>query len=283
MVLSIASGKGGTGKTVLTASFAALAENKVMVDCDVDAADLHLLLHPEIKVKNEFRGGKTALIDKELCTECGKCREVCRFYAIGEDFVVDSILCEGCHLCDHICPVHAVRMEENISGEWFISETKYGPFIHARLGITEENSGKLVSKIRDVAKEIAETENHEYVIIDGPPGTGCPVFASLSGSDLALIVTEPTVSGIYDMQRVLDVTEHFNIKAKAIINKYDLNLQNKKRIERFCKERHVEVAGHIPFSLIVNKSIINGMPIVEYCSDGLSIDIVAIWHNIIGD
>ena len=166
--ITVISGKGGTGKTVLTASFAALSENKVMVDCDVDAADLHLLLHPEIKERNEFKGGKTALIDKELCTGCGKCRESCRFCAIGEDFVVDSILCEGCHLCDHICPVHAVRMEENISGEWFISDTKYGPLVHACLGIAEENSGKLVSKIRDVAKEIAQKENHEYVIIDGP-------------------------------------------------------------------------------------------------------------------
>src|SRR4030042_1695751 len=187
----VISGKGGTGKTVLTASFAALAKNKVMVDCDVDAANLHFLLQPVIKERHEFRSGKTARIDAEVCRQCGKCIDVCRFGAIGNDFTVDPISCDGCGLCSHVCFAGAITMEENLSGEWFISDTKYGPFVHAKLGIAEENSGKLVAKIRQIAKEIAEKQDLNYVIIDGPPGIGCPVVASLSGVDCALIGTAP--------------------------------------------------------------------------------------------
>ncbi|NWF52770.1 MAG: 4Fe-4S binding protein, partial [Nitrospirae bacterium] len=204
----VISGKGGTGKTILTASFASLAKNKVMADCDVDAADLHLLLQPEIKERHEFRSGVTATIDKELCQGCGECISVCRFNAISEDFTVDPISCEGCTICSYVCPAGAIKLEENISGEWFVSETKYGPFVHAKLGIAEENSGKLVSVVRQKAKEIAEKENLDYVIIDGPPGIGCPVIASLANVDLAMIVTEPTLSGIHDMERVAQVSKH---------------------------------------------------------------------------
>ncbi|MDP2922676.1 MAG: ATP-binding protein [Candidatus Omnitrophota bacterium] len=293
----IISGKGGTGKTILTASFAALAKNKVMVDCDVDAADLHLLLNPNIKEKNEFRSGKTARIDKEKCVKCGKCIEVCRFSAIGvsppdrqvgvsggeainDDFEIDAVACEGCGLCSHICPVNAITMEENLSGEWFISETKYGPFVHAKLGIAEENSGKLVSKIRQVAKEIAEREKLDYVIIDGPPGIGCPVIASLAGVDLAIIVTEPTLSGIHDMQRVLEVAEHFNIKATVVINKYDLNLENSQLIEEFCKEKSINIIGRILFSLEVNHSIVKAVSAVEFCTGAVREEIISIWKNV---
>jgi MinD superfamily P-loop ATPase len=189
----VISGKGGTGKTILTASFAALAQNKVMVDCDVDAADLHLLLQPEIKERHEFRSGMTARINAEICEQCGQCISVCRFDAISKDFIVDPVSCEGCTICSYVCPAGAITLEENISGEWFISNTKYGPLVHAKLGIAEENSGKLVMQVRQAAKEIAEKDNLDYVIIDGPPGIGCPVIASLSGVDLAVIVTEPTL------------------------------------------------------------------------------------------
>ena len=276
----IISGKGGTGKTVLTASFAVLAENKVMADCDVDAADLHLLLHPAIKERHEFRSGKTAVINKDICQECGECISVCRFGAISEDFMVDPISCEGCAICSFICPAGAVRMEENISGEWFISETQYGPMVHARLGIAEENSGKLVTLVRQNAQRIAEEKSKDYVIIDGPPGIGCPVIASLANVDLALIVTEPTLSGIHDMERIALVAQHFNVPTKVVINKYDINLQNTDDIKRICAAKDVEVLAQLPFSQKVIQSIVEGLPIVKYCDDQITEDIALLWEHI---
>ena len=276
----IISGKGGTGKTVLTASFAVLAENKVMADCDVDAADLHLLLHPAIKERHEFRSGKTAVINKDICQECGECISVCRFGAISEDFMVDPISCEGCAICSFICPAGAVRMEENISGEWFISETQYGPMVHARLGIAEENSGKLVTLVRQNAQRIAEEKSKDYVIIDGPPGIGCPVIASLANVDLALIVTEPTLSGIHDMERIALVAQHFNVPTKVVINKYDINLQNTDNIKRICAAKDIEVLAQLPFSQKVIQSIVEGMPIVKYCDDQITKDIALLWEHI---
>lgn len=278
--IAIISGKGGTGKTVLTASFASLAENKVMVDCDVDAADLHLLLHPVIKEEQEFIGGKTADINKELCIKCGKCVESCRFGAISDDFEVDNILCEGCALCSYICPVEAVSMKDNISGNWFISETRYGPLVHARLNIAEENSGKLVTKVRQIAKEIAEQNDMDYVIIDGPPGIGCPVIASLTGVNTAVIVTEPTLSAIHDMKRVLEVASHFNIDTKVVVNKYDLNEDKTEDIKAVCKEENVDLVGLIPFSKQVSESIVKGLPIVEYMQNDISKEIMSIWEKI---
>jgi len=278
--IAVISGKGGTGKTVLTASFAALADSKVMADCDVDAADLHLLLHPDVIEKQEFSGGKTAKIDPELCIQCGKCVEVCRFDAIDEDFVVDPVLCEGCHLCSYICPVEAITMEDNTSGNWFISDTKYGLLVHAKLNIAEENSGKLVTKVRQVAKEIAEQNNMKYVIIDGPPGIGCPVIASLTGVNTAVIVTEPTLSGIHDMNRVIEVASHFNIDTKVVVNKYDLNIDNTKNIKATCESKNIEIAGQIPFSRQVSESIVKGVPIVEYMQNDVSEEITSIWQKV---
>lgn len=276
----VISGKGGTGKTVLTASFAALADKKVMADCDVDAADLHLLLHPAIKKRFEFRSGKTAKIDKKLCQQCGKCVVACRFNAISEDFVVDPISCEGCALCSYICPTNAIRMEENLSGEWFISDTKYGPFVHAKLGIAEENSGKLVTKVKQEAKKISEEKKLDYIIVDGPPGIGCPVIASLAGADIALIVTEPTLSGMHDMQRIIDVAVYFKINTKVVVNKYDLNLDNTKEIESMCKDKNIDVIGRIKFSKEVNESIVKSVPAVEYIKNGVSKEIASIWQKI---
>ena len=212
----IISGKGGTGKTVITGAFAALAQKKVMADCDVDAADLHLLLEPSIRERHEFKSGKTAVIDKEKCVKCGKCIEVCRFEAINEKFNVDGVSCEGCAFCSFACPVDAIKMEENISGEWFISNTRFGPMVHAKLGIAEENSGKLVSLVRKQAKEAAEKTAADWVIIDGAPGIGCPVIASLSGIDCAVVVTEPTLSGLHDADRVISVAKHFGVLTKLI-------------------------------------------------------------------
>jgi MinD superfamily P-loop ATPase len=276
----VISGKGGTGKTVLTASFASLAKNKVMADCDVDAADLHLLLCPTIKDRYEFRSGKTARIDKELCQGCGECLNVCRFGAISEDFTIDPISCEGCTICSYVCPAEAIRMEENVSGEWFISDTKYGPLVHARLGIAEENSGKLVTQVRQAAKEMAEKDNLDYVIIDGPPGIGCPVIASLANVDLALIVTEPTLSGIHDMERVAQVSKHFGVPTKVVINKYDINPDNSEEIKKICQKGDIEVISQLPFSQKVSESIVHGVPLVEFCSDGIAQDISLLWERI---
>jgi MinD superfamily P-loop ATPase len=276
----VISGKGGTGKTVLTASFASLAKNKVMADCDVDAADLHLLLQPEIKERHEFRSGVTATIDKELCQGCGECISVCRFNAISGDFTIDPISCEGCTICSYVCPVGAIKLEENLSGEWFVSETKYGPFVHAKLGIAEENSGKLVSVVRQKAKEIAEKENLDYVIIDGPPGIGCPVIASLANVDLAMIVTEPTLSGIHDMERVAQVSKHFGVPTKVVINKYDINPDNSVEIKKICQKGDIEVVAQLPFSQKVSESIVQGVPLVEFCSNGIVQEVSSLWERI---
>lgn len=275
----IISGKGGTGKTVLTASFASLAKDKVMVDCDVDAADLHLLLHPSVKERFEFRSGQTARIDKVRCCECCECIDMCRFDAIGKDFVIDPVSCEGCALCSRICRYGAISMEENISGEWFISDTRYGPFVHARLGIAEDNSGKLVSRIRQAAKEIAEKERKSYILIDGPPGIGCPVIASITDTDLALIVTEPTLSGIHDMLRIIDTTGHFQIPVKVVINKFDLNPENSEKINDICESTDIEIVGRIPFSAKVPRSLVQAVPFVEYAQDEVAGEIISIWNK----
>jgi MinD superfamily P-loop ATPase len=276
----VISGKGGTGKTMLTASFAALAKNKVMVDCDVDAADLHLLLKPEIKERHEFRSGVTARIDEDLCQKCGECISVCRFEAISEDFTIDPVSCEGCTVCSHICPAGAIITEENVAGEWYVSDTKYGTLVHAKLGIAEENSGKLVVKVREIAKEIAEREGRDYVIIDGPPGIGCPVIASLSGVDLALVVTEPTLSGMHDMERVAQVSRHFGVSTKIVINKFDLNPGNSETIKQICEQADMEVVGLLPFSRKVSESIVQGIPLVEYSGNGIADDITLLWGRI---
>jgi MinD superfamily P-loop ATPase len=274
----VISGKGGTGKTMLTGAFAALAENKVMADCDVDAANLHLLLGPSIQKRNLFKSGFFAKIDPALCAQCGECVSACRFGAISTGFAVHPISCEGCGLCARVCPANAIRMKENTEGEWFISETRYGPFVHAKLGIAEENSGKLVSVVRQAAKELAEEKQASYVIVDGPPGIGCPVIASLSGVDLAVIVTEPTLSGIHDAGRVIELTEHFEIPATMVINKWDINPEVSQEITDFCASRGVPVIGKIPFARVVMDSVIAGKPITEYAEGAFKNDIVKIWE-----
>ncbi len=273
------SGKGGTGKTVTSASFAALARKKILVDCDVDAADLHLLLHPEIRQRHVFQKGQIARIDPSRCVRCGQCRTHCRFAAIRDDFSVDELACEGCGLCARICPVSAVTMEDNTCGEWFFSDTRFGPMVHADLYPGEENSGKLVAKIREVARQEAERQDLDYILIDGSPGIGCPVIASLSGADLALIVTEPTLSGIHDLDRVLAVTRHFGIPARVIINKYDLNQVNTLRIEETQRKNGLEVLGRIPFSKSVPESVVRGVPLVEYAQDDAAQAMRHLWEK----
>lgn len=278
--IAIVSGKGGTGKTMLSASFAALAENKVMVDCDVDAANLYLLLHPKVLERHEFKGGAKAWTELSRCTQCGRCREACKFDAVRENFSIDMTDCEGCGLCARICPANAITMKENVSGEWFVSGTKYGPFVYARLGIAEGNSGKLVAVVRQAALKIAEEQRKSTIIVDGPPGIGCPVIASLSGADLAVVVTEPTLSGIHDMERVMSLTCHFGIPTRIVINKHDLNSENTVLIESFAAEHGAEVIGRIPFSSEVSKAIVQCVPPVEFCKGGVQTEIEKIWENL---
>jgi MinD superfamily P-loop ATPase len=277
----VLSGKGGTGKTTIVGSLAALAKGKVLADCDVDAADLHLLLKPKVKQKNEFWSGQVAYIDEEKCTQCGLCQEVCRFDAI-KDYQVDPIACEGCGFCSQICPEDAITMQENLSGHWFISDTKYGPLVHARLGIAQENSGKLVAQVRQEARRIAEEKGLDCIISDGPPGIGCPVISSLSGASLALMVAEPTLSGIHDLERVLGVSAHFGVPAAVCINKYDLNEENSRRIEDYCKDQDIKLAAKIPFDNAVTEAIVRGLPVVKYTDGAVSREIEGLWDSISG-
>ncbi len=276
----VISGKGGTGKTVITGAFASLAKNHVMADCDVDAADLHLLLQPRIKERHDFRSGLSASIDKKICQQCGKCIAACRFNAISDSFIIDHVSCEGCAFCSHICPVNAIKMEENLAGEWFISETRFGPMVHAKLGIAEENSGKLVSLVRKQAKDLAEKGNYDCVIIDGAPGIGCPVIASLSGIDCAVVVTEPTLSGLHDASRVIEVTKHFNVPARLIVNKYDLNPEMSGEIEKYCKANNIPLIGKVEFDKTVVESMVEGKTIIEYKNSAVKDEICRIWEKL---
>ncbi len=266
----VISGKGGTGKTFFTGCLAVAVKNKVLVDCDVDAANLHLLLHPEVRESYEFVGGKIAQIDKRKCKECGLCRENCKFNAIGEEFQVEEFSCEGCTICSYICPEEAILLKDRVSGQYFISETKYGPLVHARLGIAQENSGKLVTKLRELAEEIANTKSSEYIIIDGPPGAGCPVMASMTGVDLVLAVTEPTLSGMHDLGRVVELSKHFKLPLKVIINKFDLNPQMSDKIGEELNKIDIELVGRIPFSEEILSSVKKGVPFLEYSQGQLA-------------
>ncbi|MFZ2414230.1 MAG: ATP-binding protein [Candidatus Cryosericum sp.] len=280
MNIAVASGKGGTGKTTVAASFAALARNKVVVDCDVDAADLYILLKPTVLEQHPFVGSKVAVIDNQRCTQCGTCIQVCRFGAIAADFVVDPASCEGCGLCSRICPVHAITMEDKQSGEWFISNTTYGSFVHATLGIAEKNSGKLVSLLRQQAQAIAERGQHDTIIIDGSPGIGCAVIASITGADLVLIVTEPTLSGLHDMLRVIELARHFHTKIAVAVNKYDLNTEMTRQIEDYCLEHYVAMAGRIAYDPVVTEAMVARQTVVEYSHGEVALQISTLWEKV---
>lgn len=275
----VLSGKGGTGKTTIAASFAALAISKVMVDCDVDAADLHLVLQPEAQKKEEFWSGQVAVINPEKCVQCGVCQDYCRWEAI-KDYRIDPVSCEGCGFCSRVCPAEAITMEDCLAGHWFVSSTRYGYLVHARLGTAQENSGKLVATVRKEARQIAEKEKRDLIISDGPPGIGCPVISSLSGANLAVLVTEPTLSGIHDLERVLAVCRHFQVPALVCINKYDLNKENTYRIETFCRDEGLEVAARIPFDNVVTEAIVKGLPVVEFSNGKVSSEIKRLWHSL---
>lgn len=278
--LTIISGKGGTGKTSITAAFGSLAKKAVFADCDVDAADLHLIFKPEIKKTIHFHGLKVASIDKDKCTNCKKCFEHCKFDAIDKDINIIEESCEGCGVCAFICPVNAIEMIKRDSGFAYISETRFGPLSHAALKTAEEASGKLVTLVRENAKDIAEEKKMDQVIIDGPPGIGCPVIASITGVDLILIVTEPTLSAIHDLERINGVANHFEIPAVVSINKYDINPENSDKIVKYCKSNNIQIVGKIPYDTSITKAMVEEKNIIEYSNGSLSNEIIKMWSKV---
>jgi len=278
----IISGKGGTGKTSLVASLASLAGTSVLADCDVDAADLHMVVQPETVSSNDFVGGKTAVIDDDACTGCGLCETLCRYDAIsgGMDPEVDPIACEGCGVCAWFCPEKAIDMADAVEGEWYHSETRFGPMVHARLNPAGENSGKLVSLLRAEARSIAEGRGIDTVLVDGSPGIGCPVIASVTGADLVLVVTEPTLSGLHDFERVIGLTNHFGIPSMVVVNKADINEENARRLETTATRLGTGIAGRIRFDPAVTEAQIEGVPLVEFSSDGASSDVAEVWKRV---
>ncbi len=288
--LVVISGKGGTGKTSITAAFASLAPNAVLADCDVDAADLHLVMEPKIRQESDFSGGKKASIIAEKCIGCGKCADMCRFEAIhlngnandivGKTYKVDPVSCEGCKVCVEFCPVGAISFEPAINGKRFISDTRFGPMVHAKLGIAEENSGKLVTLIRKEAKRIAEEQNKDFLIIDGSPGIGCPVIASITGADLVLVVTEPTLSGIHDLERVAQLTSSFGIQTLVCVNKADINPEMTEKIEKDAKEKGLKVIGKIPYDESFTKAQIMKATLIEYTGGDIAEKVKSMFREI---
>jgi MinD superfamily P-loop ATPase len=281
--LVVISGKGGTGKTSLTAAFSSLAESFILCDADVDAPDLHLILKPEIKKQEDFSGGSIAKIDPDKCTQCGTCRELCRFDAISESFTVDGFACEGCGVCVDNCPEQAIDFPVSICGQWYVSDTRFCTLVHAALGIAEENSGKLVSLIRGEAKKIAEKQGIEMILTDGSPGVGCPVIASITGASAILIVSEPTVSGHHDMIRVAELAAHFRIPAFLCVNKFDLNEDQTEKIENEARQKGITVVGRIPFDRLFVDAVTNAQTVFEKSDDQQSETLEAIrkiWKNI---
>jgi MinD superfamily P-loop ATPase len=285
----VISGKGGTGKTSLVACFASLAQKALLADCDVDAADLYLVLNPRPKSSQDFYGGKKARIIPEICTDCGICFELCRFDAViqenhrhnGEiaDFMIDFIGCEGCGVCAHFCPEDAIVLEQPACGELYLSKTEYGPFVHAKLGIAAENSGKLVAKVRELARETARENSLDYVIIDGPPGIGCPVISSITGVDLVMIVTEPTISGLSDLKRVESLSRHFGVATTVCINKYDINPEVTREIIEYCGKMQIEVLGKIPYDTAFTRAQMSGVSLIQYVQGELADRVISIWDN----
>lgn len=279
--LVVISGKGGTGKTSIVAAFAALAKNKALCDADVDAADLHLVMDPKVSEHHDFQAGNSAIIDRDKCTECGLCVDLCRWDAINDNFEIDSIECEGCGVCVYFCPEKAIDFPIKTCGEWFISDTRFGPMVHARLGIAEENSGKLVTLVRQEAKSLSEEKGLDLILTDGPPGIGCPVIASIGGANAVLIVTEPTVSGEHDMDRVAQLAGHFKVPAMVCVNKFDLNPDKTRDIEKYTKEKNLTFLGQIPFDPIFTRAMVQGKTIVEFDSNSEGCKAVyELWGNI---
>ncbi len=288
--LVVISGKGGTGKTSIAASFAVLAEDAVVADCDVDAADLHLLLSPEIRHRERFFSGHEASIRQSDCNGCGLCQQLCRFDAVRAEqssdglttYAIDPIACEGCGLCVRQCPRYAIDFEECECGEWFVSDTRCGPMVHARLNAAAENSGKLVSLVREQARRVAKETSRDFIIIDGSPGIGCPVIASITGATAALIVAEPTVSGLHDLDRVGQVAAHFRVPTWVCVNKWDLNPLMTERIEAFAREHGLSNAGRVRYERSITRAQLEARTLIEYAENGATMDVRAVWNTLEG-
>lgn len=280
--LTVISGKGGTGKTSIVGAFAHLASNHVMCDLDVDAANLHLLLAPEVKEQGAFYSGNIAIIDEEKCNNCGICKEKCKFDAVefSKSHVINPVNCEGCGVCVHFCPQNAIDFPENYCGDWYISDTRFAPLVHARMSPGEENSGKLITYLRQTACKVATKNNKDIIIYDGSPGIGCPVISSLTGTDMAVVVTEPTPSGLHDAKRILELCKHFSIAIAVIINKYDLNLENTGEIERFCASNDIKIAGKVPNNRIFVDAVVKGSVVTECGNEAINIELQNIWNEV---
>ncbi len=281
--LVIISGKGGTGKTSITASFAALANRAVFADCDVDAADLHLILNPEIRERHDFYSGHEAVIRKADCTGCGLCADLCRFDAVkssGDKFKIELPSCEGCGVCVSFCPAKAIDFPDRLCGEWFVSNTRFGTIVHARLGIGAENSGKLVSTVRQQARQFATAGQADWLLTDGPPGTGCPVIASITGADAVLAVTEPTLSGQHDLLRVIELTRHFKIPVFVCVNKWDINPAMTATIEAAATSSGATVLTRIPYDISITEAQINGQSVVEHNNGIASQFMQTLWEKL---
>jgi MinD superfamily P-loop ATPase len=278
--IAILSGKGGTGKTSLTAAFVSMLDNPVLADCDVDASNLHLLLNPAVNERHEFTGGSKASIDPAVCTNCGLCAESCRFEAIRMDggASVNPLRCEGCGVCLAVCAVGAVCLEPHLCGRWFISETRIGPMVHARLNPGEENSGRLVSLLRQSARDLAASMGAKWILLDGPPGTGCPVISCLTGADYALLVTEPTLSGLEDLKRVAAVAGHFGIPTGIIINKADINPDVGFRIEEYAVATGSDIVGRVHYDPAFTKAQMQGLPVLDLAGPELHGSLVSAWN-----
>jgi MinD superfamily P-loop ATPase len=285
--LVVCSGKGGTGKTSVVAGLASLAKDIVLADCDVDAANLHLVLDPVVERSHPFIAGHLARIKQSECLACGKCHQLCRYSAIRQivdeagdrTFVIDPLHCEGCGVCVHFCPTEAIDFSSRRCGQWYVSRTPFGPLVHADLDVGAENSGKLVTKVREQARHLAENCGSNLILIDGPPGIGCPVTASLTGADLMLIVTEPSLSGLHDLNRIVELSAHFRIPAMVCINKYDLSPRLTAMVEEYCAKQELPVIGRIPFEPLVNEAQAAGRSLIEYAPRCEASRVVTkIWH-----
>ncbi|MGD2142893.1 MAG: ATP-binding protein [Anaerolineae bacterium] len=289
--LVILSGKGGTGKTTVAAALAHLAARDlaiVMADADVDAANLELVLEPTRVEEHDFRSGKRAVIEPQKCTACGVCETACRFDAIRSPtesvssrvYRVDALSCEGCASCFYQCPEGAIRMEEQIAGRWFRSDSRFGPLFHAHLFAGHENSGKLVTLVKQQGRLLASDTGARLLLVDGPPGIGCPVISASAGADLALLVVEPTVSGVHDLERILGTTEHFGVPALVVINKADLSSSRSDQVAQFCAQRAIEVLGRIPYNTVVTEAMVDGRPVTAYTDGAVSQALHHVWRRV---
>lgn len=287
--LVVCSGKGGTGKTSVLACLASLAENIVLADCDVDAANLHLVLDPEVDRSHSFIAGHLAHIKQSECLACGKCHELCQYSAIRQivdetgdrTFVIDPLHCEGCGVCVHFCPTEAIDFSSRHCGQWYVSRTPFGPLVHADLDVGAENSGKLVTKVREQARHLAETCGLDLILVDGPPGIGCPVTASLTGADLTLMVTEPSLSGLHDLKRIAELAAHFRVPALVCINKFDLSPRLTEMVEEYCSKQGLPVIGRIPFEPLVNEAQAAGRSLIEHAPQCEASRVMTeIWHRL---